>query len=84
MLILLGRDATINWSDSIINPAKELKDSGVEVFSGGIGADVSQLELETLSSTPTAEHLLIIKDFTNLAASAPRLSAMTCGGWLAV
>lgn len=76
---VLGRDATINWSDSIINPAKELKDSGVEVFSGGIGADVSQLELETLSSTPTAEHLLIIKDFTNLAASAPRLSAMTCG-----
>ncbi len=52
----------------------------MEIFGGGIGADASLPELQTITSAPSSDHLLILKDFASLKGSGKRLSAMTCGG----
>eukprot|EP00794_Sanderia_malayensis_P000591 gene591-1251_t len=75
----LGSDATVNWAASISDPAKNLKDSGVEIFGGAIGFDASITELQTISSSPSSDHILVLKDFSTLKGSGKRLSAMTCG-----
>lgn len=48
------------------SPAKLLRHSNVEVFTIGVGEGADKAELERISSHPTNEHTMMIKDFDHM------------------
>jgi hypothetical protein len=62
-------------------PARQLKNSGVVIFSVGIG-QISRSELETMASDPVNEHVFALDNFSQLSWLARRMSSQTCNGRL--
>ncbi len=62
---------------SIANPAKNLKNSGVQVYT--IGVDNPDLdELRFISSDPDDEHVFLLSNYRDAIAFVDFLSVTTC------
>ena len=66
----------------VSGPARRLKNSGVVIFSVGIGRHVSMHELHAMASEPTGKHVIRLDNFSQLSALAKQMSARTCNGML--
>ena len=73
VLITDGRSNTY----SITRPAMNLLASGVTVFSVGVG-NVDQDELRFIASNPDAEHVFLLRSFTDAASFVQLISGTTC------
>ena len=51
---------------SVDRPAQQLKNSGVIIFSVGIGPGVSLPELRVMASKPVDQHIFTVKNFAEL------------------
>ena len=75
MILTDGRsDGNVN------NPARQLKNSGIVIFSVGIGLSVNKQELEDMASDPPEEHVVMLNSFTQLSKLSSKLSSRTCNG----
>ena len=61
-------------------PARQLKNSGVVIFSVGIGNSLSMHELQVMASDPVNEHVITLADFSQLAWLAEQMPSQTCNG----
>ena len=66
----------------VSGPARRLKNSGVVIFSVGIGRHVSMHELHAMASEPTGKHVIRLDNFSQLSTLAEQMSAKTCNGML--
>lgn len=65
---------------NVNNPARLLKNSGIVIFSVGIGLSVNKQELEDMASDPPEEHVVMLNSFTQLSKLSSKLSSRTCNG----
>ena len=63
-------------------PARQLKNSGVVIFSVGIGPHVSMQELHAMASEPTDKHVIHLENFLQLHTLTKLMSVKTCNGML--
>ena len=61
-------------------PAEQLKNSGVEIFSVGIGQRFSKQELRLMASKPVNQHVIALGNFSGLKRLAERMSSRICNG----
>jgi hypothetical protein len=62
-------------------PAQQLKNSGVVIFSVGIGqGGISMQELRAMASDPVDQHVITLDNFSQLKKLAGEMSAQTCNG----
>ncbi len=62
-------------------PARQLKNSGVVIFSVGIGqSGLSTQELRDMASDPVNQHVITLDNFSQLSWLAGRMSSQTCNG----
>jgi hypothetical protein len=61
-------------------PARQLKNSGVVIFSVGIGQSLSMQELRVMASDPVNQHVMTLDNFSQLSWLAGRMSSRTCNG----
>ena len=78
--LFVGRDASVDWVSTIVQPATNLKNSGVEIFAAGIGNDLFQTELKIIVSSPSSSHIVNPKDYATLKGFGRRFAGMACGG----
>ena len=64
----------------VSGPARQLKNSGVVIFSVGIGHSVSQQELRVMASDPADQHVIMLGNFTELESLSEKMSSQTCNG----
>ena len=64
----------------VSGPARKLKNSGVVIFSVGIGQSVSLRELRVMASDPVNQHVITLGNFTELEHLAEQMSTQTCNG----
>ena len=78
VLIILtdGRSNT----GQVSGPSRQLKNSGVVIFSVGIGQSLSMHELREMASEPVDQHLITLNNFTKLASLSKKMSSQTCNG----
>ena len=60
----------------VSGPARQLKNSGVVIFSVGIGQSLSMQELRVMASEP----IIALGDFTELERLAEKMSSRICDG----
>ena len=65
---------------SVDRPAQQLKNSGVIIFSVGIGPAVSLSELRAMASKPVDEHIFTLKSFVALEGLAEQMFPLICNG----
>ncbi|XP_028394866.1 deleted in malignant brain tumors 1 protein-like [Dendronephthya gigantea] len=65
-------------SGQVGGPARKLKNSGVVIFSVGIGSGLSLPELQEMASDPVDHHVITLNNFTQLAGLAEEMSSKTC------
>ena len=73
----------------VSGPARQLRNSGVVIFSVGIGHTFSMQELRVMASDPVDQHVVALRNFTELEYLAEELASQTCNGkcggyWTAV
>ena len=61
-------------------PARQLKNSGVMLFSVGIGAGISLPELQVMASKPVDQHVFTLKKYTELEGLAEQMFPLICNG----
>ena len=61
-------------------PAEQLKNSGVEIFSVGIGQSFAIQELRVMASEPVNQHVITLGTFTELKHLAEKMSSRICSG----
>jgi hypothetical protein len=66
----------------ISGPARQLKNSGVVIFSVGIGQSLSMQELRVMASDPVNQRVITLDNFSQLDRLAEHLSSQTCNGRL--
>ena len=64
----------------VSGPARQLKNSGVVIFSVGIGQSLSMQELQSMASDPVDQHVTTLNNFTELERQAEHMSSQTCNG----
>ena len=64
----------------VSGPARQLKNSGVVIFSVGIGQSLSMQELRDMASDPVNQHVITLGNFFQLSRLAGRMSSRTCNG----
>lgn len=69
-------------SGQVEEPARQLKNSGVVIFSVGIGYGISLLELRAMASYPVNQHVITLSNFSQLYLLAEQMSSQTCNGKL--
>jgi len=67
--------------DSVVAPSRALRDSGVVIFSLGIGKNFKMPELLQMASAPKPDHV-ITADFKQLDSVVQRIKNMACKGRL--
>ena len=67
-------------SGNVDQPAQQLKNIGVIIFSVGVGSGIRQSELETMASAPVDEHVFTLKNFNEFSTLAAKMSTTTCNG----
>ena len=61
-------------------PAQQLKNSGVIIFSVGIGPGVFLRELRVMASKPVDQHVFTLKNFAELEGLAEQMFPLICNG----
>ena len=64
----------------VSEPARQLKNSGVVIFSVGIGHGFSMQELRVMASEPVDQHVIALGNFTELEHLAEKMSSRICDG----
>ena len=64
----------------ISRPAEQLRNSGVEIFSVGIGQSFSLQELRAMASEPVNQHVITLGTFTEFERLAEKMSSRICRG----
>ena len=64
----------------ISRPAEQLRNSGVEIFSVGIGQSFSIQELQAMASEPVNQHVITLGTFTEFERLAEKMSSRICRG----
>ena len=67
-------------SGQVNGPALQLKNSGVVIFSVGIGNSLSMYELQVMASDPANQHVITLGNFSQLAWLAEQMPSQTCNG----
>ena len=76
MILTDGRSNT----GQVSGPARQLKNSGVVIFSVGIGQSLSMRELRSMASDPVDQHVTTLNNFSELERQAEQMSSQTCNG----
>lgn len=63
-----------------LQPADDLRKSGVSIFSIGVGDGVSQTELKDIASDPDSDYVFTLSSFNQLASFVDRVSSVSCSG----
>ena len=66
----------------VSGPARQLKNSGVVIFSVGIGQSISMQELRVMASDPVNQRVITLDNFSQLDRLAEQMSSQTCSGRL--
>ena len=66
-------------SDPVSQPAKSLRDSGVTIYSIGIGKNFELQQLQEMASDPDSDHVFTA-DFTQLDSLVGRIKQRACKG----
>ena len=64
----------------VSGPAQQLKNSGVVIFSVGIGQIYALPELQVMASDPIDQHVITLSNFTELERLAEQMASRTCNG----
>ena len=64
----------------VSGPARQLRNSGVVIFSVGIGHTFSMQELRVMASDPVDQHVIALRNFTELEYLAEEIASQTCSG----
>ena len=64
----------------VSGPAQQLKNSGVVIFSVGIGQTYALPELQVMASDPIDQHVITLSNFTELERLAEQMASRTCNG----
>ena len=65
---------------SLRYPVKQLKDSGVNIFSIGVGRKINRNELNFMASEPISSHVYFVKNMNELTAILHQLATSSCKG----
>ena len=76
MILTDGRSNT----GHVNGPARQLKNSGVVIFSVGIGNSFSQQELRVMASDPADQHVITLGNFRELESVSEKMSSQICYG----
>ena len=76
MIVTDGRSNGIK----VDGPAQQLKNSGVIIFSVGIGNRVSLSELRVMASKPVDQHVFTLNYLTELEGLAEQMFPLICNG----
>ena len=73
---------TDGYSNGIrpLGPANDLRNTGVSIFSIGVGSSVSTSELNGIASDPDADYVFRLSSFNQLASFVDRVSSVSCSG----
>ena len=63
-----------------LQPADDLRKTGVSIFSIGVGSSVSQTELKEIASDPDSDYVFKLDSFDQLAGFVDRVSSVSCSG----
>lgn len=66
-------------ADDVNNPSKSLRDSGVIVYSLGIGKNFNRDQLNAMATDPASDHV-ITADFSQLQSVVQRIKDQACKG----
>ena len=61
-------------------PAQNLRNSGVVIFSVGVGSSLSMHQLRAMASQPADQHVITLNNFSELERLAEQMSSQTCNG----
>ena len=75
-----GDDPTINWSQMIVEPSRELQEAGVEIFAVGVTGNASPEELRVMASDPDTQHVFQVQTFDQLFTLVDPISTRICHG----
>ncbi|XP_028415702.1 fibrillin-2-like [Dendronephthya gigantea] len=67
-------------SANVYQPAQQLKNIGVIIFSIGIGSGINVLELKTMASAPADDHVFLLNNFNEFSSLVQNLSFSVCNG----
>ena len=77
MLIVLTDGQSL---DAVEQPAQRLKNDKVIIYSIGVGAGVSNTQLNKTASLPSNEHVFLLNNFEVLGSFASGISTTICKG----
>ena len=75
-----GDDPTINWSQMIVEPARELQEAGVEVFVVGVTAHAAPEELKIMATDPSTQHVYQVPTFDQILTVVEPIATRICHG----
>ena len=67
-------------SGRVDQPAQQLKNIRVVIFSIGVGFGIDKSEQETMASAPVDDHVYTLNNFNEFSTLAEKMSATTCDG----
>ena len=76
MLVL--SDGNSNQGANPVDKAKELKLTGYEIYTVGVGSDINATQLQMVASTPTDLHYFKSTDYSQLYKIIDRIVDNTC------
>ena len=76
MLLTDGQGNT----DYVSGLARQLKNSGVVIFSVGTGQSLSMQKLRVMASEPVDQHVITLNNLSELERLAELMSSQTCNG----
>ena len=78
-VLLILTDGRSN-TGQVSRPAKQLKNPGVEIFSVGIGQNLSIQKLRVMASEPVDQHVIAVENLAELEHLAEKISSRICEG----
>ena len=79
-IVFLLTDGQSNHGGTPFNVATAMKDSGIVMFTVGLGTGISVAELDAIASTPTDEYRYLLDQLTDVESLANKLKGGKCHG----
>ena len=79
-LLFAGDDPTINWSQMIVEPSREIQEAGIEVFAIGVTQNAAQEELRIMATDPDTQHVYQVPTFDQLHSVVEPIATRICHG----